>query len=185
MTTIDAAFVLAAGLGTRMRPLSLSRPKPLVELAGKALIDHVLDRLRDVGVKTAAVNVHYLADQLEGHLRHRSSPRIIICDEREELLDTGGGAANALQAIGNRPFITANTDSIWIEGARPALDLLIERFDPDRMDCLLLLASVVTSVGYNGAGDFAMDETGRIAERYVGLDHHADDILEDVVRVAS
>lgn len=165
MTQIDAAFVLAAGLGTRMHPLSLSRPKPLIGLAGKVLIDHVLDRLADVGVDAAAVNVHYLADQLISHLEHREHPRIIICDERDGLLDTGGGALNALGQIGERPFFTVNTDSIWVEGARPALTMLSESFEPERMDCLMLLASVVTTIGYDGPGDFSMDETGLVERR--------------------
>jgi MurNAc alpha-1-phosphate uridylyltransferase len=165
VTRIDSAFVLAAGLGARMRPLTLNRPKPLVELCGKALIDHVLDRLAEAGVETAAVNVHHFADRLSRHLAGRHRPRIVICDERDGLLDTGGGAANAMEAIGERPFFTANSDSVWIEGARPALPRLAERFNPERMDCLMLLASVVTAVGYDGAGDFSMDETGLLERR--------------------
>ncbi len=165
MTQIDAAFVLAAGLGTRMRPLSISRPKPLIGLAGKALIDHVLDRLADAGVVTAAVNVHYLADQLISHLSRRDRPATIICDERDALLDTGGGAMGALGVIGERPFYAVNTDSVWVEGPRPALATLARHFDPARMDCVMLLASVVTTIGYDGPGDFSMDETGLVERR--------------------
>jgi MurNAc alpha-1-phosphate uridylyltransferase len=165
LTAVDTAFVLAAGLGTRMLPLTIDRPKPLIELAGKPLIDHVLDRLAESGVETVAVNVHYLADQLEAHLTGRRCPRAIVCDERAGLLDTGGGALNALARIDKRPFFTVNTDSVWLEGARPALHRLTEGFEPRRMDCLMLLASVVTSVGYEGAGDFSMDETGRLERR--------------------
>ena len=124
MTTIDAAFVLAAGLGTRMQPLTFSRPKPLIRLAGKALIDHVLDRLIQADVSTAAVNVHYLADQLIAHLERRNRPNIIICDERQGLLDTGGGALGALEVIGERPFLTVNTDSVWGRANDPEIQSL-------------------------------------------------------------
>ena len=165
VTTIDAAFVLAAGLGTRMRPLSAHRPKPLIELAGRALIDHMLDRLMFAGVSKAVVNVHHLADLVERHLATRTAPQILISDERAQLLDTGGGALRALSMLGERPFYMANSDSVWAEGASPALDLLAARFDPDRMDCLMLLASVVSSVGFDGPGDFSMDDTGQLVRR--------------------
>ncbi|NND50231.1 MAG: nucleotidyltransferase family protein, partial [Rhizobiales bacterium] len=124
-----------------------------------------LDRLANAGVVTAAVNVHYLADQLISHLSHRDRPATIICDERDALLDTGGGAMGALGVIGERPFFTVNTDSVWVEGARPALATLAQHFDPVRMDCVMLLASVVTTIGYDGPGDFSMDETGLIERR--------------------
>jgi MurNAc alpha-1-phosphate uridylyltransferase len=165
MIKIDRAFVLAAGFGTRMQPLSRHRPKPLVELDRKMLIDHVIDRLGDAGVMTVAVNVHHLADQIETHLAGRSYPEIQICDERNLLLDTGGGARNALGVLGYVPFITANSDSIWVEGASSAIERLISAFDPERMDCLLLLASVVNSVGYDGTGDFSMSDAGLLTRR--------------------
>jgi N-acetyl-alpha-D-muramate 1-phosphate uridylyltransferase len=159
------AMVLAAGLGVRMRPLSVGTPKPLVAVGGKALIDHVLDRLADVGVETAVVNVHYLADQVERHLAERRAPRIVISDERDELLDTGGGVVKALPVLGTAPFFHLNSDAIWIDGVRPNLIRLAEIFDPAHMDALLLLAATSTSVGYAGRGDFTMTPDGRISRR--------------------
>src|SRR5579883_2543252 len=159
------AMVLAAGLGVRMRPLSDVRPKPLVAVAGKALIDHVLDRLAEVGVETAVVNVHHLADQIERHLACRRAPEIVISDERDALLDTGGGVVKALPVLGAAPFFHLNSDAIWIDGVRPNLLRLAEIFDPARMDALLLLAATSTSVGYAGRGDFTMAPDGRISRR--------------------
>ncbi len=164
-TKPGTAMVLAAGLGQRMRPLTAARPKPLVEVAGQALIDHGLDRLERAGVATAVVNVHYFADALERHLGGRRRPRIAISDERDELLDTGGGIARALPLLGDAPFYVQNSDSFWIEGARPNFDWLASAWDDARMDALLLLASSVTSVGYQGEGDFVMDSEGRLARR--------------------
>jgi N-acetyl-alpha-D-muramate 1-phosphate uridylyltransferase len=163
--TIDRAMVLAAGLGTRMRPLTDKLPKPLVPVAGKALLDHVLDRLADAGVTTAVVNVHHMADLIENHLKGRTRPRIEISDERGELLDTGGGVVKALKALGDKPFFHMNSDTIWIEGVTPNLSRLAERFDPARMDILLLLASTTASLGYDGRGDFAMAPDGRLKRR--------------------
>src|SRR5947209_1664722 len=126
--TIDRAMVLAAGLGTRMRPLTDTLPKPLVPVAGKALIDHVLDRLADAGVATAMVNVHHMADAIEKHLKGRTQPRILISDERGALLDTGGGVVKALEALGDAPFFHVNSDTIWIEGVTPNLGRLAAMF---------------------------------------------------------
>lgn len=165
MSPIRNAMVLAAGLGTRMRPLTDRRPKPLVEVAGKPLVDHVLDRLAAAGVETAVVNVHYYADLLEHHLLGRAHPHIVISDERGELLDTGGGVKKALPLLGEDPFFSINSDTIWIEGIRPNLPGLAEAFDPERMDGLLLLAAASGSVGYDGRGDFVMDVEGRLAPR--------------------
>ena len=148
-------MVLAAGLGTRMRPLTDTLPKPLVQVAGKALIDHVLDRLADAGVETAVVNVHHMADQIESHLKGRTRPKIVISDERGELLDTGGGVVKALPLLGDEPFFHMNSDTLWIEGVTPNLARLGAQFDPARMDILLLLASTTASIGYEGRGDFA------------------------------
>jgi N-acetyl-alpha-D-muramate 1-phosphate uridylyltransferase len=159
------AMVLAAGLGMRMRPLSTGTPKPLVEVGGRALIDHVLDRLAEAEVETAVVNVHYLADQIERHLVGRRAPKIVISDERDELLDTGGGVVKALPVLGAAPFFHLNSDAIWIDGVRPSLIRLAEIFDPARMDALLLLAATSTSVGYMGRGDFTMAPDGRISRR--------------------
>jgi MurNAc alpha-1-phosphate uridylyltransferase len=158
-------MVLAAGLGERMRPLTARMPKPLVPVAGRPLIDHVLDRLAAAGVERAVVNVHYLADLIERHLAGRTRPRIAISDEREKLLNTGGGVVKALGAIGSEPFIHVNSDTIWIDGVKPNLERLAEAFDPARMDALLLLAPVSTSIGYSGRGDFTMATDGRLKRR--------------------
>jgi N-acetyl-alpha-D-muramate 1-phosphate uridylyltransferase len=161
----DRAMVLAAGLGTRMRAFNGQAPKPLVRVGGKALIDHVLDRLADSGVERAVVNVHHLADQIENHLRGRQRPRIIISDERQGLLGTGGGVVKALAWLGAAPFFHVNSDTIWIDGVRPNLGRLAAAFDPDRMDALLLLAPTATSIGYAGRGDYAMAPDGRLIRR--------------------
>jgi MurNAc alpha-1-phosphate uridylyltransferase len=160
-------MVLAAGQGERMRPLTLSIPKPLVPLGGQPLIDHVLDRLARAGVETAIVNVHYLADPLEAHLRRRAGtrPEISISDERNLLLDTGGGAKKALPLLGPGPFFIHNSDSVWSDGVVPALPEMLRLWDPSSMDCLLLLAPLTTSLGYAGKGDFAMAPDGRLSRR--------------------
>src|SRR3982750_230282 len=163
--TIDRAMVLAAGLGTRMRPLTDTLPKPLVPVAGKALIDHVLDRLADAGVTTAVVNVHHMADAIERHLKGRTRPKILISDERGELLDTGGGVVKALKLLGEAPFFHVNSDTIWIEGVMPNLSRLAAQFDRDQMDAALLVAATATSIGYEGRGDFAMTPDGRLRRR--------------------
>ncbi|HEY4405155.1 MAG TPA: nucleotidyltransferase family protein [Xanthobacteraceae bacterium] len=161
----DRAMVLAAGLGTRMRPFNGQAPKPLVQVGGKALIDHVLDRLAATGVTRAVVNVHHLADQIERHLQTRQRPRIVISDERNGLLGTGGGVVKALAALGDAPFFHVNSDTIWIDGVRPNLGRLAAAFEPDRMDALLLLAPTATSIGYAGRGDYAMAADGRLLRR--------------------
>lgn len=159
------AMVLAAGFGARMRPLTDTMPKPLVQVAGKALLDHVLDRLAEAGVEKAVVNVHYLADQIERHIAHRAKPRIVISDERAALLDTGGGVVKALPALGDGPFFHINSDTIWIDGVKPNLTRLAENFDAATMDALLLLAPGAGSIGYAGRGDFAMAADGRLRAR--------------------
>jgi MurNAc alpha-1-phosphate uridylyltransferase len=158
-------MVLAAGLGTRMRPLTDALPKPLVPVAGKALLDHVLDRLADVGVTTAVVNVHHMADAIEAHLKGRTRPKIVISDERGELLDTGGGVVKALSLLGDAPFFHVNSDTIWIEGVMPNLNRLAAQFDPGQMDAALLVAATTASIGYEGRGDFAMMPDGRLRRR--------------------
>ncbi len=169
MTEAKTAMVLAAGFGERMRPLTLRMPKPLVLLAGRALIDHVLDRLASSGVKTAIVNVHYLPDQLEAHLAGRRGrpPETIVSNERGLLLDTGGGVKKVLPKLGPGPFFVHNADSVWSEGATPALSRMLRKWNPETMDCLLLLAPVTTSIGYAARGDFKMDQDGRLARRDV------------------
>ena len=159
----DTAMILAAGLGTRMRPLTDTLPKPLVALGGKALIDHVLDRLSDAGITDAVVNVHHHAGLLEQHLKLRTRPKIIISDERDALLDTGGGAVRALWHFSGLPFLIHNSDSVWIEGSASALARLLDAWDADRMDSLMLLAPSDASLGYSGRGDFDMSEDGAIS----------------------
>lgn len=158
------AMVLAAGLGTRMRPLTDDRPKALVEVGGRALIDHVLDRLAAAGVTEAVVNVHWFADRLEGHLAGRTAPRIFISDERAELLETGGGLKKARPLLGEAPVFVANIDSVWIDRG-DALGDLIRLWDPDRMDAALLLARREGAIGFEGAGDLFMDGDGRLTFR--------------------
>ncbi len=160
-----SAMVLAAGLGERMRPLTEKIPKPLVKVRGKPLIDYVLDKLAAAGVERAVVNVHYFADSLESHLAGRSRPQIVISDEREKLLGTGGGVAKCLARLGDAPFFHVNSDSIWRDGAEPNLERLAVNFDPQNMDALLLLAPVAASIGYSGHGDFSMRPDGRLASR--------------------
>jgi MurNAc alpha-1-phosphate uridylyltransferase len=160
-----SAFVLGAGKGERMRPLTSAIPKPLVPLGGKPLIDHVLDRLAAAGITRAVVNVHYLADRLEKHLAHRTTPEIIISDERSELLDTGGGAVRALPKLGPGSFVIHNSDSVWIEGLGSNLDSLLEAWDEKTMDSLMLVAPLAASIGYDGLGDFQMDPIGRLTRQ--------------------
>jgi MurNAc alpha-1-phosphate uridylyltransferase len=165
MSLPRCAMVLAAGLGTRMRPLTDTMPKPLVKVAGKPLIDHVLDRLADVGVEKAVVNVHHFADQLIEHLGRRTRPRIAISDERGLLLGTGGGVKRALPELGDRPFFHINSDTVWVDSTKPNLARLADAFEPETMDTLLLLAPTKASIGYTGRGDFAMAPDGRLTRR--------------------
>lgn len=157
------AIVLAAGLGTRMRPLTNDRPKPLVKVQGKALIDHAIDRLVQAGVRLIVVNVHYRAEMLKDHLAKRKDVKIHISDESEELLESGGGIAKVLPLFEGEPFFTHNSDSLWVEGTGRALQKLKVRWNPDEMDALMMLAPTVTSVCYEGRGDFMMDADGRLA----------------------
>jgi MurNAc alpha-1-phosphate uridylyltransferase len=160
-----AAMVMAAGLGTRMRPYNGQIPKPLVTVGGKALIDHVLDRLAQAGVARAVVNVHHLADQIERHLAGRKTPQIVISDERAQLLGTAGGPINAIPQLGDGPFFLVNSDTIWIDGVMSNLKRLAASLDPARMDALLLMAPTATATGYSGRGDFSMAADGRLKRR--------------------
>ncbi len=160
-----SAIVLAAGLGTRMRPYNGHIPKPLVAVGGKCLIDYGLDRLADAGVERVVVNVHHLADAIERHLAARQKPRIVISDERGELLGTGGGIAKALRQLGEAPFFLVNSDTLWLDGVKPNFARLAENFDPRSMDALLLLAPTAGSLGYEGRGDYAMLPDGRLQRR--------------------
>ena len=160
------AMVLAAGLGVRMRPLTDKMPKPLVRVAGQPLLDHVLDKLGNAGVSEAVVNVHYLPDQIIEHTRARSRPRVIISDERDQVLGTGGAVVKALPLLGNAPFFHVNADTMWIDGVRPNLARLAEAFDPARMDILLLMAPTTSSIGYGGRGDYSMLPDGALRKRH-------------------
>ena len=165
----NTAMIMAAGLGKRMRPLTATRPKPLVEVAGATLIDHVLDRLADAGVARVIVNVHYLADALEAHLkRHSHGLDIVISDERTQLLETGGGLVKALPLIDCDPFIQVNSDNYWVDGPVDAIRLLADRWDEAAMDALLLLIPLARANCHTGRGDFHMDALGRIARRRAG-----------------
>ena len=155
-------MLLAAGLGTRMRPLTDDRPKPLVEVNGKAMLDYVLDALASAGIRRTVVNVHYLADRLEAHLAGRTAPQIIVSDERQQLLDSGGGVKKALPHLGSAPFLSVNSDAIWLDGPRPNLRRLAEHWDAEAMDILLLVASTSFAVGWGNKGDFSLDQAGRL-----------------------
>jgi len=162
--TPRTAMVLAAGLGIRMRPLTDSRPKPLIEVGGKTLLDHMLDRLAEAGVETAVVNVHYLAEQIERHVAKRPRPRIVISDERAQLLGTGGAVVKALSTLGDQ-FFHINADTLWVDGVMPNLARLAQAFDPAAIDGLLLLAPTTGSIGYSGRGDFTMATDARLTRR--------------------
>ena len=160
------AMVLAAGLGTRMRPLTDETPKPLINVAGKPLIDYALDRFADAGVTRAIVNVHYLPDQVEAHVATRTAPEIVVSDERALLLETGGGLKKARAKFGDDPLFCTNTDAIMIDGdGTEACAQLAAAWDVSEMDALLLLVPIERTSGYDGRGDFTRDETGQIALR--------------------
>ena len=163
----DTAMVLAAGLGKRMRPLTATKPKPMVRVAGKALIDHALDRLVEAGVAKAVVNVHYLADALEAHVTARSAPQVTVSDERALLLETGGGMIKALEHLPD-PFFALNADNIWLNGPNNAFAELSRRWNPDQMDALLLLVPHARAANFNGPGDFHMDPLGKLSRRRDG-----------------
>ncbi len=160
------AMVMAAGLGKRMRPLTATRPKPLVVVAGKPLIDHVFDRLREAGVPRAVVNVHYLADALEAHLRGRvKGIAIDVSDERAQLMETGGGLMQARAMLGDAAFLCINSDNLWIDGPIDAIKALAQHWDDERMDALLLLVPLARAHCHRGQGDFHLDPFGRITKR--------------------
>ena len=167
---IDTAMLMAAGLGKRMRPLTATRPKPLVEVAGRPLLDHALDRLKAAGVSRAVVNVHYLADALEAHLKRRvSGIDIIVSDERAELLETGGGLVKADAAgLLPDPFFACNADSIWLDGPVNAFADLSAHWDAARMDALLLVVPHARAHNFDGMGDFYMDPAGRLRRKVPG-----------------
>ena len=163
---IKTAMVLAAGHGTRMRPLTNDRAKAMVEVGGKPLIDHMLDRLQAASIERAVVNVHAHADHLEAHLKKRSAgPDIIISDERDVLLETGGGMVKALPLLGDDPVLACNIDAVWTESGVSVIESLISRWDADVMDDLLLLAPLEQTLGYHGKGDFLFGHDGRLERR--------------------
>jgi MurNAc alpha-1-phosphate uridylyltransferase len=160
------AMIMAAGLGKRMRPLTATRPKPLIEVGGKALLDHVLERLRVAGVKKVVVNVHYLADALEAHLASRAHGlEVVISDERNLLLETGGGLVQAAPLIDCDPFLALNSDNLWVDGPADTLKLLASHWDDTKMDALLLLVPLARALNHKGMGDFHMGRTGRLRRR--------------------
>lgn len=165
MRTPHTAMVFAAGLGTRMRPITNALPKPLIEIGGRALIDHCLDRLAQAQVAKAIVNVHYLPDMVINHLRSRTTPRIVISDERDLLLDQGGAIKKAMAEIGEDAFFICNTDAFWLEGPVCNLERLAAGWNPETMDVLLLVAATPQSIGVDWPGDFTMDKNGRLFKR--------------------
>ncbi len=165
----DTAMVLAAGIGKRMRPLTVTRPKPMVKVLGKPLIDHALDRLLDAGITKAVVNAHYLADQLEAHLSHRKAPVVAMSDERAALLETGGGMVKAMKAgLLPDPFFALNSDNLWLDGPINAFAELSNAWDAERMDALLLVVRHQVAHNYRGIGDFHLDAVGRVSRRTHG-----------------
>lgn len=163
----DTAMILAAGLGKRMRPLTARQPKPMVRVAGKPLIDHALDRLAEAGIAKAVVNVHYLADALEAHVLARAAPRVTVSDERDLLLETGGGMVKALPQLPD-PFFALNADNIWLDGPKSAFHELSRRWDGQAMDALLLVVPHARACNFQGPGDFHMDPMGRLSRRRPG-----------------
>lgn len=162
-------MLMAAGLGKRMRPLTATRPKPMVKVAGRPLIDHALDRLEAGGIEKAVVNVHYLPDALIAHLKARkTSMEIVISDERDKLLETGGGLIRALPLLGEEPFICANSDNLWIDGPRDSISMLSELWDDARMDALLLVVPHARATCHSGPGDFHMTADGKLSRRKPG-----------------
>ena len=160
------AMIMAAGLGKRMRPLTATRPKPLIEVNGKALLDHVLEKLRAAGVRKVVVNVHYLADALEAHLASRAHGlEVVISDERDLLLETGGGLVRAEPLIDADPFLSLNSDNLWVDGPADTLKLLASHWDSARMDALLLLVPLARALNHKGMGDFRVDRVGRLKRR--------------------
>jgi len=165
-TVPETAMVMAAGIGKRMRPLTATRPKPLIHVAGQPLLDHVFDRLRAAGIKRAVVNVHYLADALEAHLKNRvKGIDVVVSDERDKLMETGGGIVKARELIGDKPFVVANADNLWVDGPADTIKLLASRWDDELMDALLLVVPLARAHNHGGLGDFHLDANGRITGR--------------------
>lgn len=164
-TSITRAMVLAAGLGLRLRPLTLERPKPLVEVGGRPLIDRTLDRLTKAGVTDAVVNLHYKSDMLRTHLAARVLPRLSYSDESDQLLETGGGVKKILPLFDQNAFYVVNSDILWLDARGDSLVDLRNVWDEEKMDALLLLHPTVNAQGYDGRGDFFMDPIGHLTRR--------------------
>ncbi|HER27209.1 MAG TPA: nucleotidyltransferase family protein [Rhodospirillales bacterium] len=160
----QCAMVLAAGFGKRLRPITEKTPKPLVNVHGRSLIDRTIDRLVDAGIGKVVVNIHHLGEQISQHLGRRESPEIVFSPEAE-ILNTGGGIANALPLLGDQPFFACNADTLWLNGTQDALKRMIKLWDPDKMDALLMLHSTVEAYGYAGMGDFCSDPDGLLTRR--------------------
>lgn len=168
-TRLSTAMLMAAGLGKRMRPLTATRPKPLVRVAGKALIDHALDRIEAAGITRTIVNVHYLPDSIIAHLKARPShSEFLISDERDRLLETGGGLMKAAPLLGDQPFLCANSDNLWVDGPRDSILMLAELWDDAKMDALLLMIPHARANCHAGPGDFHMSGDGRLTRRKSG-----------------
>tara|TARA_R110000868_G_scaffold56073_1_gene173875 strand:- start:8982 stop:9695 length:714 start_codon:yes stop_codon:yes gene_type:complete len=166
MIEINTGMALAAGLGTRMRPLTNDRPKALVEVGGQVLLDWALDRFEAAGVQRTIINVHHFADAMEAHIHaHPRAASLTVSDERDAVLETGGGVVKALPLLGADPVFISNIDAIWVDGAEPELDRMRAAWDAERMDVLLLLAPMQATLGFDGAGDFFLGEDGRVAWR--------------------
>ncbi|WP_298397245.1 nucleotidyltransferase family protein [Sphingobium sp.] len=186
---IDTAMLMAAGLGKRMRPLTATRPKPLVKVAGKPLMDHALDRLEAGGIKKVVVNVHYLADTVEAHLKSRKGGMdFVISDERAKLLETGGGLIKARPLLGDGPVFCINSDNYWVDGPSETFAMMRRIWDPAKMDALLLLIPQARAMCHSGQGDFHMDANGRLTRRkpghvapfvYIGIQIISADLLVD------
>jgi N-acetyl-alpha-D-muramate 1-phosphate uridylyltransferase len=169
---IKKAIVLAAGRGSRMRPLTDDRPKPLVEVGGRSLIDRAIDRLEAAGVEEVVVNLHYMADMLEAHLSKRIRPKILFSDERDVLLETGGGVRRALPLLGEAPFFVVNSDALWIDtpGGKDNLEAMMEAYEKAGSGYMMLVTEREGSVGYTGRGDFNMDAAGHLSWREENCD---------------
>jgi MurNAc alpha-1-phosphate uridylyltransferase len=163
---VNTAMIMAAGKGTRMMPLTADRPKPLVEVAGTALLDHVLDHLRDAGVGQIVINAHYRASQVEEHMANQAADfEVAISDERDLLLDTGGGLVRALPLIPDDPFICVNADNWWTNDGKNAFTRLMAAWDDDAMEVLMLLIPYAEANNTQGQGDFDLDADGRLSRR--------------------
>lgn len=162
VASVKKAMILAAGFGTRLRPITNTVPKPLVPVAGRTMLDRSLDLAEAAGIEEAVVNVHYLADRIVAHCAKRASPEIHISDETDRILETGGGVVKALPLLGNKPFLLLNADTFWVEWGRPNLAVMINDFDPKRMDIQLMLCRLNDTTGHAGGGDFLLDDEGRL-----------------------